>query len=77
MITLSNTTINIGEQLVKQHAKEKECSRRMLLKIISSIRYLAQQGLPIQGDGDEADANFLQLLKLKGEDDPEILQWLK
>ena len=49
----------------------------MLLKIISSIRYLAQQGLPFRGDGDEADANFLQQLKLKGEDDPEILQWLK
>ena len=77
MITLPNTTIDIGEQLVKQHAKEKECNRRMLLKIISSIRYLAQQGLPFRGDGDEADANFLQLLKLKGEDDPEILQWLK
>ena len=69
--------MDIGEQLVKQHAKEKECNRRMLLKIISSIRYLARQGLPFRGDGDEADANFLQLLKLKGEDDPEILQWLK
>ena len=26
MITLPNTTIDIGEQLVKQHAKEKECN---------------------------------------------------
>lgn len=77
VITLPATTKDIGEQLVQQHAKEKECNRRMLLKIMSSIRYLAQQGLALRGDGDEEDGNFLQLLKLKGEDDPGMLEWLK
>ena len=62
---------------MQQHAKEKECNRKMLLKILSSIRYLGRQGLALQGDGDEDDGNFLQLLKLKGEDDPAMLEWLK
>ena len=44
---------------------------------MSSIRYLARQGLALRGDGDEDDGNFLQLLKLKGEDDPAMLEWIK
>ncbi len=38
IITLPATTVNIGEQLSREHAKEKEVSRDMLLKIISSIQ---------------------------------------
>lgn len=48
----------------------------MLLKILSSIRYLARQGLALRGNGDETD-NFLQLLQLKAEEDPAVLEWLK
>ena len=77
VITLPATTKDVGELLVQQHAKEKECNRKMLLKILASIRYLARQGLALRGDGDEDDGNFLQLLKLKGEDDPAMLEWLK
>lgn len=73
LITLPATTKDIGEQLVQQHAKERECNQRMWLKIISSIRYLARQGLAPRGNGDEEDGNFFQLLKLKGEDDPGLL----
>ena len=58
------------------YCQEKATNRRMFLKILSSIRYLAQQGLALRGDGDEQDGNFLQLLKLKGEDDPAIIDWL-
>jgi len=47
----------------------------MLLKILSSINYLARQGLALRGDGDEADSNFLQLLQLKAEEDPMVLEW--
>ena len=77
VITLPATTKDVGEQLVQQLAKEKESNRKMLLKILSSIRYLARQGLALRGDGDEDDGNFLQLLKLKGEDDSAMLEWLK
>lgn len=77
VITLPATTKDIGEQLVQQHAKDKERNRKMLLKIMSSIRYLARQGLALRGDGDEEDGNFLQLLKFKGDSDPDVLDWLQ
>ena len=31
----------------------------------------------MRGDGDECDSNYLQLLKLRGEDDTRIFDWLK
>ena len=77
MITIPATTRDIGEQLSQIHSQEKATNRRMFLKILSSIRYLARQGLALRGDGDEHDGNFLQLLKLKGEDDPAMIDWLK
>ncbi len=50
----------------------------MLIKIISSIRFLARQGLPLRGDGsEELDSNFYQMLKLKSEEDPRVNDWLK
>ena len=49
----------------------------MFLKILLSVRYLAWQGLALRGDGDKQDGNFLQLLKLKGEDDSMMIDWLK
>ena len=76
-ITLPATTRDVGEQLCQEHQKEKETNRKMLLKVISCIRYLARQGLALRGDGDEQDGNFMQLLKLKGEDDEAVINWLK
>ena len=38
---------------------------------------LAGQGLVLRGDGDEQDGNFLQLLKMSGEDDSDMTEWLK
>ena len=77
MITLPATTRDIGEQLSQQHSKEKQVNRKMLLKIVSSLRYLARQGLAIRGDGSEKDSNLAQLLRLKGEDDSLMLDWLE
>ena len=49
----------------------------MLLKIISSIRFLGRQGLALRGDKKEDDGNFMQMLNVKAEDDPRLLDWLK
>ena len=46
---------------------EKEKNRDYLLKMLSSIRFLACQGLALRGDGDEQDSNLIQLLVLRGE----------
>jgi len=48
-----------------------------LLKILSNLQFLARQGIAICGDGDEADSNFIQLLKLRGRDDPRIEIWMQ
>ena len=47
------------------------------MKILSCSKFLALQGLPLQGDGDENDGNFLQLLKFQGDDEGLVHDWLK
>ena len=44
--------------------------------ILSSVRFLARQGLALRGDASDASANLIQLLRLRAEDKPEVLQWL-
>ena len=52
-------------------------SRRMLLKILSSIRFLARQALPLRGHYDDSDGNLYQLLRLQGGEDAELIEWLQ
>lgn len=44
---------------------------------MSSIRFLCRQGLALRGHHDESDSNLKQLLRMKAEDDPVLLEWLK
>ena len=67
---------DIGEQLSQLHADEKRDNRQCLLKILSNLWFLARQGVALRDDGQEADGNFIQLLKLRGEDDPRIEGWI-
>ena len=69
-ITLPATTGNIAGMLSQEVMKAKAHNRNMLLKIMSSLQFLARQGLYLRGDGKEEDGNFMQVLKFKGEDDP-------
>lgn len=77
IFTLPSTTEDIGEALSKQHKQEKLERRHCFLKILASIRFLARQGLALRGDDTEDNSNFIQLLKLQGEDDPKLLEWVK
>ena len=43
-------------------------NREYLLKVLSTVRFLARQGLALRGDGDEVDSNLHQILVLRGED---------
>ena len=68
--------------------RERTKNRQMLRIILSSIRYLARQGLALRGrynnedpdDSDtnsgEVDSNFIWLLT-RAEDGPSLLQWMK
>ena len=73
MITLPRTTGNVGEMLSSTLATEKCNNRPSLLKFAESIKFLARQGPPLWGNGDEADSNFMQLLYLHVADDPQML----
>ena len=57
--------------------RKKSDNRDCLRKILSSIRFLARQGISLRGDGDESDGNYTQILKARGEDDSRIIEWLK
>ena len=48
----------------------------MLAKILSSVRFLARQGLALRGDENDTDSSLIQLLKMQGQDNPDILKWL-
>ena len=52
------STVDVGDMLSQQAAAEKKANREYLLKLLSSVRFLACQELALRGDGDEADANL-------------------
>ena len=71
--TLPRTTRDIGEQLSSAHAEEKLRNRVYFLQ---TIKYLARQGLALRGDQNDLESNFLQLMKLHGIDDENVMQHL-
>ena len=75
--TLPASTPDVAMCLSSQHQKDCLERRQCFLKILSNVRFLARQGLPFRGHGDESESNFTQLLRLRGEDDPRIEQWIK
>ena len=57
VVTLPSTSRDIAESMSAQIAKERLERRQCFLKILSIIRFLAHQGLPLRGHGDETDSN--------------------
>lgn len=72
-----SSTVDIGDMLNKQAVTEKQANREYLLKVLSTVRFLARQGLALRGDGDEGDSNIHQLLLLRGEDFPSMTKFLE
>ena len=64
----------VGETRSRAHRSQKEYARNMLANILSSVRFLARQGLALRGDGNDADSNLIQLLKMQDQDNPDILK---
>ena len=69
-------SLSIATQLSYQVHSEQLVAQKCLLKLISSLRFLARQGLAIRGH-DEAQGNFLQLLQLRSDDFSDLCAWLK
>ena len=68
---------DVGELLSQEHQEEKAANRKMFLKILQNLRFLARQGLPLRGGCEDADSNFIQLLHLRSMDCPELISWMK
>ena len=64
MVTLPKSTKDVGELLDKAHKKEKEEATVMLLHILSSVCFLARQGLALRGDGSDESSNLNNLMIL-------------
>ncbi len=77
IVKLPATTQHIGQLLSQQYACESAKNKRILLKILSSLRFLARQALPLRDHNDDHDGNLLQLMRLRGEEDTEVLEWLQ
>ena len=78
MVTLPSSTKNVAESLSAQLKRENLERRQCFLKVLLNIRFLARQGLPLRGHGGhESDSNFVQLMKLRGEDDSRMTGWLE
>ena len=76
-VDLPSSVKDIAETLQSELTKQKIENRQMLLNILSNISFLARQSIAIRGDGDEENSNFIQLFKLRGEDDPKFTKWLE
>lgn len=68
--------VNVLATLSQNKLKEMKNARQALLKILSSLHFLSQQGLAIRGHTDET-SNIRQLLLLRSEDVPELKIWLQ
>ena len=77
VITLLQTTRDVGELLSTARAAEKCRNRKCLSTIAENISFLARQGISLRGDGKEDDINFHQLLHLRAIDQPHLLTWLE
>ncbi|XP_068225569.1 zinc finger MYM-type protein 1-like [Palaemon carinicauda] len=65
----------ISSQLSSQLLHDQHQSRAALIKIITTLKYLAEQGLAIRGHETSED-NFEKLLQLRAEDDKKLKVWL-
>ena len=48
-----------------------------IITIAENIIYLAKQGIALQGDEDEKDSNFIQLLHLRAIQQPQLISSMK
>ena len=69
------TTVDVGDMLKAAAVTEKEKNRDYLRKVLSSVRFLARQGVYFCGETETS--NLIQLLVLRGEEYKPIRTYLK
>ena len=73
-ITLPKST---GELLNIGHSSKKAMNQRILLTILSKIRFHGRQAIPLRSECDESNSNFQQLLHLRAEDNTKLNEWMQ
>ena len=74
-LAAKNSGQSIASALNRQHDEETKFHQEMLLKLLSCIRFLARQGLPLRGhreDTESFEGNLYQLLLLQAQDSPRM-----
>ncbi|CAL8398091.1 unnamed protein product [Boreogadus saida] len=66
---------SVAAQLDTQLQSNQKLKRELLLKQLSSLRFLAGQGIPIDANEPE-NSNLYKLMQLRSEDCPSISRWL-
>ena len=74
-VEASSSTDDIVGTVTKNLLEIQQKNFLALMKILSSIRYLTSQRLPLRSHND-SESNFRQLLLLRAEDDPKFQEWL-
>ena len=67
---------SVASQISSQVCSDQAMAKNCPLKIITTLCFLAHQGLAIRGHN-ESQGNFIQLLQLRSEDCPELSTWIK
>ena len=77
MVKFTNTIsgTSVVEKLIDQQTVNNKVAQECLIRIITSLRYLARQGLATRGHFD-SESNFKQLLVLRASDSIELQKWL-
>lgn len=75
-----SAAMGVDAQLSSQLESDQSHHRRMLMKLLSCIKYLVRQGLPLRGhneDSESFEGNLYQLLLLQAQDCPDMTMWLR
>jgi hypothetical protein len=71
----NRVSVHVAAQLDKQHASDQALARKAFGTIISSVIYLARQGIALRGH-DTDSGNFQQLLHLRQADNSALEKWI-
>ena len=75
LFTITNACGDISAQLSTTFNEARSVNRQNLLKILTNVKFLARQVLPLRGHGSEEDSNFNQLYILPEEDNEGLKAW--
>ena len=75
LFTISNTCDDISAQLSTTFNETRSVNRQNLLKILTNVKLIVRQDLPLRGHGSGEDSNFIQLYILREEENKGIKAW--